>query len=223
MTQNDPRPKLALEVEQVYVESQSHALRYQVEIPDRDCVASSPGGTDSEPAATAPPEVPTAPSDSVHFLLARNALRSGPRRRHGSANSVMSTGPSHDTPPTRLTPFSVECSRRDSGPTIAMVCGDVDIASAGRLVEAVTAGAEPAPQAGVVLELTAVEFMDSTGIRAILEIAGGLDQHNGGLVLLNPADSVAKLLTLAGIDERIPVAASLEQADAILAAPDTGA
>jgi anti-sigma B factor antagonist len=122
-----------------------------------------------------------------------------------------------------LTPFSVECSRRDSGPTIAMVCGDVDIASAGLLVEAVTAGAEPAPQAGVVLELTAVEFMDSTGIRAILEIAGGLDQHNGGLVLLNPADSVAKLLTLAGIDERIPVAASLEQADAILAAPDTGA
>jgi anti-sigma B factor antagonist len=135
----------------------------------------------------------------------------------------MSTGPSPDSPPTPLTPFSVECSRRETGPTIALVLGDVDIATADLLLTAVTAGAEPSPQAGVVLELTGVDFMDSTGLRAVLEIAGRLAEHGGGLVLLNPVDAVAKLLTLAGIDERIPVAESLEQADAMLAAPGTGA
>jgi anti-sigma B factor antagonist len=129
----------------------------------------------------------------------------------------MSTGPSDDAQATQLTPFSVGCSRRDGGPTIATICGDLDIASAALLVDAVSAGAAPAPQAGVVLELTGVDFMDSTGVRAILEIAGELDELGGGLVLLNPANPVAKLLSLAGIDGRIPVAASLEQADAILA------
>jgi anti-sigma B factor antagonist len=119
-----------------------------------------------------------------------------------------------------LTAFSVDCSRRDGGPTIAVVSGDVDIASAEILVDAVSAAAEPAPQAGVVLDLTGVDFMDSTGIRAVLEIAGGLDAHGGALVLLSPVSSVAKLLSLSGIDHRVPVATSLEQAEAILAGPE---
>lgn len=132
----------------------------------------------------------------------------------------MSTGPAHETSPGQLTPFSVDCSRADAGPLIAAIAGDVDIANAEALVDAVFTAFQTDPKPGVVLDFTAVDFMDSTGIRAILEIARHLDDEDAaGLVLLNPATPVAKLLSLAGLDDRIPVAADLDQALALLSAP----
>lgn len=132
----------------------------------------------------------------------------------------MSTGPAHETSPGQLTPFSVDCSRADGGPLITAIAGDLDIANAEALVDAVLTGSQTDPKPGVVLDFTAVDFMDSTGIRAILEIARHLDEEAAaGLVLLNPATGVAKLLSLAGVDDRIPVASDLQQALALLAAP----
>lgn len=132
----------------------------------------------------------------------------------------MSTEPSHDTSPGHLSPsFAVSCSRTDGGPLIAEISGDVDIANAQRLVDAVIAGVEANPKPGVVLDFTGVAFMDSTGLRAILEIARRLDEEAAGIVLMNPADSVRKLLSLAGLDDRIPVAAGVDQAQAFLSAP----
>jgi anti-anti-sigma factor len=133
----------------------------------------------------------------------------------------MSTGP-HEPPPTQLVRFSVDCARLPAGSMIATLSGDLDIANAELLVESVIAGVETDPPLGVVLDFTGVPFMDSTGLRAILEIAQRLEEDAAGLVLLNPANSVSKLLSLAGLDERIPVVASMEQAEAVLAAPGKG-
>lgn len=104
---------------------------------------------------------------------------------------------------------------------IATLLGDVDIANAGLLVDAVIAETQTDPAPRVVLDFTGVRFMDSTGLRAILEIAQRLEEDAGGVVLLNPVNSVRKLLSLAGLDERIPVVGSLEQAEVVLAAPGT--
>lgn len=145
------------------------------------------------------------------------------RRRHQLEETLISTGPSHEPSPGRLTPFSVQCSRRSTGPVVATLSGDVDIANAGQLVDAVIAETQTDPAPGVVLDFTRVPFMDSTGLRAILEIAQRLEQDAGGVVLLNPVNSVRKLISLAGLDERIPVVGSLEQADVVLAAPGTSA
>ena len=134
----------------------------------------------------------------------------------------MSTGPSHDTTPGQLVPFAVECSRSATGPLIATISGDVDIANAETLVDAVIAGTEADPKSGVVLDFAAVEFMDSTGLRAVLKIAQRLDEDAAGLVLMRPASSVRKLLSLAGMDDRFPVAVSLDQAKAFLTAPGNG-
>ncbi|HEY5198844.1 MAG TPA: STAS domain-containing protein [Solirubrobacteraceae bacterium] len=132
----------------------------------------------------------------------------------------MSPGPANETSPGQLIPFSVDCSRAAPGPLIAVIAGDVDIANAETLVDAVITGVQTDPKPGVVLDFTAVDFMDSTGIRAILEIARHLDGEDAaGLVLMNPVSAVAKLLSLAGLDDRIPVAVGLEQAVALLAAP----
>jgi anti-sigma B factor antagonist len=136
-----------------------------------------------------------------------------------STKTVMSTGPSHETSSGQLIPFAVECSRADAGPLVAAISGDVDIANAEILVDTVSAETKSARKPGVVLDFTAVDFMDSTGLRAILEIARRLEDDAAGLVLMNPANSVRKLLSLAGLDDRIRVATDLAQAEAMLAAP----
>jgi anti-sigma B factor antagonist len=128
----------------------------------------------------------------------------------------MSTG-SHETPPGLPIPFAVDCSRAGAGPLVATVSGDVDIASAQLLLDVVIAGTEAAPSSGVVLDFTGVDFMDSTGLRALLEIVRRLEDEAAGLVLMKPADSVRKLLSLAGLDDRIPIAVDLEQAETLLA------
>jgi len=119
--------------------------------------------------------------------------------------------------------FSVECSRRPAGPLIATLSGDVDIANAGLLVDAVIAETETGRTTGVVLDFAGVPFMDSSGLRAVLEISRRLEEDAAGLVLLNPGSAIRQLLALAGLDERIPVAAGLEQAEALLAAPGSAA
>lgn len=119
-----------------------------------------------------------------------------------------------DRPPR---PFSVAVSGANGGPLVATVAGDVDIATAASLSEAVLAALDEAPDRGVVLDFTEVSFMDSSGLRAVLDISRRLDTGRGGLVLLSPNRPVRKLLSLAGLDERMPIATTLAEAGAILA------
>ncbi|GAC1436328.1 MAG: hypothetical protein NVSMB51_07550 [Solirubrobacteraceae bacterium] len=69
---------------------------------------------------------------------------------------------------------------------------------------------------GLILDFTDVGFMDSTGLRAVLAISRRLELRPHAVVLLSPTRAVRKLLTLAGLDERMPVATSLEQARSLL-------
>jgi anti-sigma B factor antagonist len=113
-------------------------------------------------------------------------------------------------------PFSVNLSGGGGRPLVAAVAGDVDIATAGAMSDAVIAALEESPGAGVVLDFANVGFMDSSGLRAVLDIARRLDMGAAGLVLLSPNRPVRKLLSLAGLDERMPIATTLEEAEAIL-------
>lgn len=114
-------------------------------------------------------------------------------------------------------PFSVAVSSAVGGILVATVAGDVDIATAASLSEAVLTSLDGAPGRAVILDLTEVSFMDSTGLRAVLDISRRLDEGPAGLVLLSPNRPVRKLLSLAGLDERMPIATTLAQAEAILA------
>jgi anti-sigma B factor antagonist len=102
-------------------------------------------------------------------------------------------------------------------PLVAAVAGDVDIATAHSMSEAVIAALDDAPGCCVVLDFANVGFMDSSGLRAVLDIAGRLDMGTASMVLLSPNRPVRKLLSLAGLDERMPIATSLEDAQAMLA------
>jgi anti-anti-sigma factor len=71
-----------------------------------------------------------------------------------------------------------------------------------------------APIKGVVINLTAVKFLASVGIRALVASAKAVEQRGGKLVLVVASgSSVAMSLEATGIDTLIPVFTDGEEAD----------
>ena len=80
---------------------------------------------------------------------------------------------------------------------------------AGRLVELVAA-----PKKGVVVDMTAVEFLASVGIRALIASAKAVQERGGKMVLVvNPANTVIMSLRATGVDLLIPVFSNTADAE----------
>ena len=82
-------------------------------------------------------------------------------------------------------------------PPVLHVHGEVDIASAPQLAEAL--GDALSEDSSVVLDMAGVTFVDAAGLRVILRAANSLNGR-GPLTLVH-ADRVAKLLELVGLSE----------------------
>jgi len=67
----------------------------------------------------------------------------------------------------------------------------------------------------IVVDLSALEFLASLGIRVLVMGAKSVRNKGGKLVLLSPQGDVNAVLTTAGIDEIIPIV--FDRADAIAA------
>ena len=91
---------------------------------------------------------------------------------------------------------------REDGAAVLRITGDLDIAVEDDAVNAVAAvlATAPAP-AHLVLDLSAVEFMDSSGLRALLRI----HNRHGEQVRLGPVSAVVeRLLELTGTTDLFP-------------------
>jgi anti-anti-sigma factor len=80
---------------------------------------------------------------------------------------------------------------------VLWVSGELDMAVSDQLVATATSGVDG--RARVVLDLSKVGFLDSSGIRAILEISRSTARP---VILRSPAPNVRRVLSLAGIDDR---------------------
>ncbi|HEX3996010.1 MAG TPA: STAS domain-containing protein [Acetobacteraceae bacterium] len=91
----------------------------------------------------------------------------------------------------------------DGSVTKVVITGRIDIAGA-REIEmpmAVVAGSRRA----VVVDLSAVEFMASLGLRGIVVSARSIISKRGKIVLLMPQPQVEEVITTTGIDQLIPI------------------
>ena len=68
----------------------------------------------------------------------------------------------------------------------------------------------------VMVDMSAVSFLASIGIRTLLMTAKAVSGRGGKMVILNPDDNVTNVLQMAGIDTLIPFCRSLEEAQAAL-------
>lgn len=73
-----------------------------------------------------------------------------------------------------------------------------------------------ATQNAVMVDMSAVSFLASIGIRTLLMTAKAVSRRGGKMVILNPDENVTNVLQMAGIDTLIPICRSLEEAQAAL-------
>ena len=101
---------------------------------------------------------------------------------------------------------------------VAHIVGDVDLGVADRLRADLDIGfAEH--DGGVVLDLSATTYLDSTGVRLLFDLATDLQRAGRNLALLATDEAIVRrVLVLSKLDERVPVASDLDTAIAALSA-----
>ena len=103
-----------------------------------------------------------------------------------------------------VAPFSVSTEPSGvPGSVLIVVAGEVDAHTADRVRSAVEAGLGPGTQ--VVVDLTDVTFMDSTGLGVFVTALKHLREQDGSLDLVITSPRVMKVFELTGLDVVIPI------------------
>jgi anti-anti-sigma factor len=126
---------------------------------------------------------------------------------------------------TRLPPgetFAID-ERDDDGVCVIAAAGELDLATAPRLVVQLDAARRGDARA-LIVDLTALEFCDSTGLRALIGAHGeSRAARRRFAVVCRPGSGVARLFDVAGASESLPLYPELESALAAVAPVRSGA
>jgi len=98
-----------------------------------------------------------------------------------------------------LTTFEVSAAPGEADSWVLTIVGDVDLATAPEVLDAgndVFAKAEPSR---LVLELSGVTFIDSTGLGALVQLRNLTQERGIALLLSSPSRSVSRAMSLAGL------------------------
>jgi anti-sigma B factor antagonist len=98
-------------------------------------------------------------------------------------------------------PFAVTTASHN-GQTRITVSGEVDIASADALRRALVEAERADDGHPIVLDLTGVTFMDSTGLRALIEHVR-ISSLDGDRLRICPSEQVSELLKITGLTEQL--------------------
>ncbi len=94
----------------------------------------------------------------------------------------------------------------DAGPsTIITLAGDLDPATAPLLEEAIETAMEDASVERIVLDLSQLSFVDSSGLRVFVTAREALGGRGGELILRSPTDNTRRLLDITGLGEVIQI------------------
>ena len=95
---------------------------------------------------------------------------------------------------------------------VARLGGEVDLSNATEVGDELTA-AVPNSALGLVLDLTATEYLDSSGVHLVFELAERLRRRQQQLRIVVPAGApIRRVLRIVELDESVPVLASVEEA-----------
>ena len=100
---------------------------------------------------------------------------------------------------------------------VATISGEIDMASAGELADGIRTRLTNR-MLGLVMDLSAITYLDSAGIHAIFELREQLGHRGQELWLVMPEPGAALALTLAGVPDVIPVAETADAAREAIAA-----
>ncbi|MGW2786205.1 STAS domain-containing protein [Streptomyces populi] len=114
--------------------------------------------------------------------------------------------------PAEQAPVSIDATLYGEGIALVTVAGELDVETApelhDRLADQVRGG-----RRHLLLDLSAVPFMDSSGINALLKAHDTAGRAGGGVCLVSPAPAVQRVLDLTGVSLAIT---SVDDVDAAL-------
>jgi anti-sigma B factor antagonist/stage II sporulation protein AA (anti-sigma F factor antagonist) len=103
---------------------------------------------------------------------------------------------------------------RESDIVVGVLSGEIDLSNATALEHTINE-AVPNDVRGLVLDLSALTYIDSSGIRLLLSLAGSLRWRGQDLVLAVPEGSQCRrVLSMAGIDGTVRLETTVEGARA---------
>jgi anti-sigma B factor antagonist len=101
----------------------------------------------------------------------------------------------------------------DAGVPVVKVSGEVDVYSAPALKDQLT-GLLKSGASSVVVDLTDVAFLDSTGLGALVEARAATSEAGGSLPLVCNQDRILKLFRITGLDGVFAIYPTVEEARA---------
>jgi anti-anti-sigma factor len=124
----------------------------------------------------------------------------------------MSATPSADIPQ-----FEIDSGPGPDGVCVVRVRGEVDMSHEEELRAELRAAVAADPK-GIVVDLTECEFIDSSGVRALLlsREEQRADQGPEGLAVAASSDQILRILSVMGIDQVLPIHSTVDEAAAAL-------
>jgi anti-sigma B factor antagonist len=107
--------------------------------------------------------------------------------------------------------FTISVADPDDGPVVVSLAGEMDIASAPELARALEA-LGGANATAVVIDLSALTFIDSSGISVLATAARDARARGGELVVAAPEGDVRRVFEIVRLAEIVPLEDSLSAA-----------
>lgn len=98
--------------------------------------------------------------------------------------------------------FTIRCAREDDRYVVAPV-GELDLASAPRL-ERELRRVEASDVREIVLDLSAVQFIDSTGLQPVVHAHARTEHHSKRLMIVPGPEAVQRCFEISGLMSRLP-------------------
>jgi anti-anti-sigma factor len=124
----------------------------------------------------------------------------------------MAASPSADIPQ-----FEISSGPGPQDVFVVRVAGEVDMSHEEQLRAELHRGVD-ADTKGIVVDLTECEFIDSSGIRALLQSRREKNRDEGSetLAVAASSDQILRILEVMGLDQVIPIRPTVDQAAAAL-------
>ena len=112
----------------------------------------------------------------------------------------------------------VEIEQRDDV-VVARLTGELDISVAQKTGDRIAA-AVPSSARGVVVDMSGLDFMDSSGVSMLFALARRVGSHRQQLVVVAPTGRpVSRVLQIVEFDRAAPVREDLDDAVSVIATP----
>lgn len=95
-------------------------------------------------------------------------------------------------------------SHDEAGRTVVTVAGEVDVFTAPTLDERLVALVDEG-KVRLVVDLTGVEFLDSTGLGVLVKALKRTREHDGSLDLVATQERILKVFRITGLDAVMPL------------------